>query len=372
MVGKKGYEPVDKQSAAAVMKKRVLVITLVIMAVFIVLVGIHLKGERTEAINKNDRFSALLMDERAFYFPSLVSAPSEGRRALDDMSDDANDDDDSESTYIPWRREWKQDIATSAAIGEYYSAKGMALLDYYSNATSSPDMWTSDWQADTKHGMEIGDLYKSIGEAITAHFRQVYDPNHRKGLKGRITYDWQSDRDRGAAIGKLYFDIALKISKHYNKTKWSEYAESGNQIARYYHKRGRAIKYFYKGRFADMWTQVQKSRQTLVDPIILRNEMKAKGLAINEYYRARYDPTYQSAPCYDPTESFDATREQFPPWGEDTSADKAHGKAIGSYFNKHGNEVGQCYKQRGKDLGKFYQNYYRTLFEQTYSDPTDL
>jgi len=375
---KSGYEPVDKQSAAASRKNRVVVMVLIVLCVFVMILGVHLRSQHTKALDLDDRFSALLIDDQAFYFPSLAGAQTAGRRDLEQAK--PNDDGSDTSSGIMWTYDWTDDIDASAAVGEYYLAKGMALEEYY-NAPVAPDIWTYDWQADQKHGMALGDLYKSIGEAINLHYRQLYDPNHRKDAKGQISYNWKTDYDHGAAVGKCYEDLALKIKKHYSKTfkaptaemaqLWEDYKNKGEAIAKYYHKKGKAIKHFYKGKLADMWIEVPNAAQT--DPYTLRQEMKDKGLAINEFYRARYDPTYQpDVSPIDASESLNATRGEFPPWGQDPAADKAHGKAIGAYYKEHGVATGQYYKQRGKELGKYYENYYRTMFDPTYSAPADL
>jgi hypothetical protein len=234
-----------------------------------------------------------------------------------------------------------------------------------------------DWRSDEKRGKDLGEMYTAIGDAIDEHYQLIYS---KKALKGKSkhnnnnmpSYDWNGDSDNGLTIGNCYHELGHIIRKHYEKAavrpqliqdpeamewtpeQWEEYKQQGEDIAAYYHNKGKAVENYYKGRYADMWPNLGS-----VDPIRYRNEMKSKGSAITEYYRAKYDTTYEP-------DKF-AKEDKFPPWGQDPEADREHGQAIGAYYRKHnGNIVGQFYEQHGKEIGKYFENYYRTIFDPTY------
>jgi hypothetical protein len=69
--------------------------------------------------DKDNLFTAMLMDDQGFYFPTLKRAPL-ANRALQQHGGGTL-----------WSFDWKQNIGASSAIGEYYRAKGMALTEYY-------------------------------------------------------------------------------------------------------------------------------------------------------------------------------------------------------------------------------------------------
>ena len=125
------------------------------------------------------------------------------------------------------------------------------------------------------------------------------------------------------------------------------------------------------------------------EAVKLGEDMRAKGLAIANYYRAKYDPTFVDDNEVD---------NQFPAWGQDPEADKAHGKAIGEYWATRGKQIGEEQKERwanpageettakdeegsadgppwkdpGKDTGKFWEDFYRSMFDPTYDADKDL
>lgn len=253
-----------------------------------------------------------------------------------------------------------------------------------------PNSWTYDWQEDSKHGIEIAERYKAIGEAIDEHYKALYHPNYSKksmkgSMKGWTLHDWKSDRERGLAIAKNFKDLGDKISKHYIKFKpseaavltdaqWMEYKEMGEALAKYYHDKGVAVAKFYKGKYDPMYQvdeSTVKASVNQTDPIAIKEAMKEKGLAIATYYRARYDPTFRPEEKNYRVPPANATGEEWAPWGVDPAQDKAHGKAIGKYFRKQGG-IGQYYYTRGKELGSFYADYYRSVFDPTYTAPADL
>ncbi len=69
-----------------------------------------------------NRFSSLLVDDKAFFFPSTVA--DDGRRALEAADDSGN----------PWALAWADNKDSFAAVGAYYRAKGKALAHYYKSS----------------------------------------------------------------------------------------------------------------------------------------------------------------------------------------------------------------------------------------------
>jgi hypothetical protein len=128
----------------------------------------------------------------------------------------------------------------------------------------------------------------------------------------------------------------------------------------------------------------------------IHEDMMKKGLAIGEYYRSKFDPTYGTTDA-DPgdaksdVETGTSEREgkdvsiasaavapfshnpdlDFPPWGVDPAADREHGMAIGQYWKQNGKAMGNAYKKRGMELGKYYEIKYRSLFDPTYDPATN-
>lgn len=269
-----------------------------------------------------------------------------------------------------------------------------------------------DWQADRSRGMAIGEHYKEMGDAIADHYRQKFDPTYGTNKKTYSDEDWAN--------------------------MWRDYKTKGQEIAKYYKSKGAAIEQFYSGKYglegmaapvdgdseeaemaaaapdvvaadgakneadvdgpakqadeapeAYIWgLDWQQDRQHAV---ALHKEMMQKGLAIGEYYRAKYDPSYDASSAGAPIAG-DASSDggkadraaagaadvahhpdlDFPPWGQDADADREHGVALGEYWKKQGKATGKMYEKRGKDLGRYYEDLYRGKFDPTYNADTDM
>ena len=203
-------------------------------------------------------------------------------------------------------------------------------------------------------------------------------------MNGWSLHDWKADRTRGMAIAKNFKNMGDKIRRHYKNFQpttnmtdltddlWKQYKERGEAIASYYHEKGTAISKFYKGRYDAIGGVDGSTAPTAnaTDAAAIQEAMKEKGLAIAAYYRARYDPTFRPEAPRITKFPVNATGEEWAPWGQNPSQDKAHGKAIGKYFRQHGQEIGQYYQTRGKDLGMYYEDYYRSMFDPTYTPAT--
>jgi hypothetical protein len=151
---------------------------------------------------------------------------------------------------------------------------------------------------------------------------------------------------------------------------WKQYKEQGEAIALYYHEKGSSIRKFYKGKYGaigEVDDPTTGSSTDEIDPTAIQEAIKDKGLAIATYYRARYDPTFRPDTRTITKFPDNVTGQEWAPWGQDPSQDKAHGKAIGKYFRQHGEEIGQHYQTRGKELGLYYEDYYRSMFDPTYT-----
>lgn len=239
----------------------------------------------------DDRFSSLLVDDKAFFFPA--AATGNGRRSLKA--------DDSSSSSNPWALEWEDNKESFAAIGAYYRAKGKALKHYYKsmydpnynktseeaglmNATLNETFpWAFDWKKDAEGGMAMAKKYKSIGDAIDEHYQQVFDPTYYNavatddnaghrflraatgGDAAPPVYDWVADRDRGTAIEQHFKELGELIEEHYQQpffdqttaandpatpvewsTAWTDFKSQGRAIGKYYHDKGVAISRFYE------------------------------------------------------------------------------------------------------------------------------
>jgi hypothetical protein len=170
---------------------------------------------------------------------------------------------------------------------------------------------------------------------------------------------------------------------------WKEYKQKGKKIGKYYYDKGVAIGDYYKGKYlpldavtddeveeATASDEETKTTAAEEDPAALVDEMRLEGMAIGEYYRAKYDPSYGAESIDEPADENPTeaaiTEDDWPPWGQDPEEDKAHGIALGQYYKKRGKAIGQFYKVHGKEIGEHYQDYYRTLFDPTYDATNDL
>ncbi|KAL3922993.1 MAG: hypothetical protein SGILL_001906 [Bacillariaceae sp.] len=349
-----------------------------------------------------------------------AGAANENADADASVDVDAEDDADDSST---WTYDWKADMDRGVALGQHYKAIGDAINAHYKEAFDPT--YTS--AADANDGANR--MLKS--EEKKSKDRKKKELAMDMGDNGSTWYDWQEDRDRGMAIGAHYKEMGQQIADHYNQefnpmydvnkkayadknwaTMWQDYQKHGQEIADYYKGKGAAIDKFYQGKFtpeqelnsndsantvadsanaaiaggnpdaAHIWgIDWEKDRQQAMG---IHDDMMKKGLAISDYYRSKYDPTYGAATSTAANEAeevadaspVDATPEahnpdlDFPPWGVDAEADRQHGIAIGEYWKNKGKAMGATYEKQGKDIGAYYENKYRTMFDPTYvADP---
>eukprot|EP00521_Asterionellopsis_glacialis_P011481 CAMPEP_0195304188 /NCGR_PEP_ID=MMETSP0707-20130614/34019_1 /TAXON_ID=33640 /ORGANISM="Asterionellopsis glacialis, Strain CCMP134" /LENGTH=441 /DNA_ID=CAMNT_0040367929 /DNA_START=58 /DNA_END=1383 /DNA_ORIENTATION=- len=300
----------------------------------------------------------------------------------------------------------------------------------YSPPTDSKHIFSYDWELDKDRGISIGELYQKIGEAIEDHYRQLFDPTYEAFFddENKTTsyeyYTWEADRIRGMALAQYYKNLGAWITEHYKqeyvnpindpvvdanrkeefKKQWKEYKKMGEELANYYHDKGISIEKYYEqfdsnGKFhgfGDDDLSLLSSSLSSGDNIHngieaeqyvwgldwandkdhaveLHKEWMERGTAIAKYYRSKYDPTYGSAfsTTYQPKTIGDVHKE-FPPWGVNATADKAHGKAIGQFYKNRGENKPTNKKKQGKKIGKYYEDYYRKIFDPTYNDTEDL
>jgi hypothetical protein len=179
--------------------------------------------------------------------------------------------------------------------------------------------------------------------------------------------------DDGAAIGEAY-------------------KAGGLAVAAYYKAKGRAMERLYSamdggdsddvddadaavggsddteaGRKGNSTSPTQAGNGTLPFVDEIRKELSDRGRSVDNYYRARYDPEYgvkalSRLPQHDPN-------LDFPPWGYDHVADRAHGKAIGAYWRQYHHVMNRYYKRQGVTLGRSSEEYYRGKFDPTYVPP---
>jgi hypothetical protein len=222
------------------------------------------------------------------------------------------------------------------------------------------------------------------------------------------------------------FDVNKKVYTDKDwATAWQDYQKRGQEIANYYMSKGAAIDKFYQGKYTlegmasplivdgtvdsntnvndganankdtsghnpdatDIWGLDWKNDREYA--MAIHDDMMKKGLAIGEYYRSKYDPTYgivgtvpastQSSVGQDKEDSTDTGNVSvaatavmhnpdldYPPWGVDPTADREHGIAIGQYWNQNGKAMGVTYQKRGMELGTYYENKYRSIFDPTF------
>jgi hypothetical protein len=252
-------------------------------------------------------------------------------------------------------------------------------------------------------------------QQIADHYNQKFNPMYDVNKKAYTDKDWA--------------------------TVWQDYQKRGEEIANYYKSKGAAIDKFYQGEYtlegmaspivdaavdsnadndADANTDVSGPnsdaayiwgldwKNDRAHAMAIHDDMLKKALAIEDYYRSKYDPTYGTAAAVpasaqpnvgrDEEDTADAAEEHegqggggdeddvsvataavaapplshnpdldYPPWGVDPSADREHGVAIGQYWKQNGKAIGATYKKRGMELGEYYENKYRNMFDPTYA-----
>mmetsp|Transcript_19529 Transcript_19529/g.47144 ORF Transcript_19529/g.47144 Transcript_19529/m.47144 type:complete len:456 (-) Transcript_19529:176-1543(-) len=317
--------------------------------------------------------------------------------------------------------------AKGLGIADFYRSKFDPT--YKNSGPQTP--WTPDWQADKERGIAIGQKYAAIGQNIADHYRQAFDPtyvtdaddeedeenNGRRMLKSKAKkekeekkkkrdmafYDWQADRDRGIAIGQQFRDIGLEIASHYAghdvpSTEWQKQRVEGLAIAQRYKDKAAAIKQFYETKYMPVAPQAPSTASSLTQDVSqspyvwglnqnedrkhafdMRKTWITRGKSIGNYYRSVYDPTYgKDEKTLDQKLAMSGSQAvvrnpdlEFPPWGQDPEADRAHGSALGEYWAQKGQEAGKYWEKKGSELHEYYEDKYRTMFDPTYkvTDP---
>jgi hypothetical protein len=321
-----------------------------------------------------------------------------------------------------WTYDWTADKDRGIALGQHYKAIGDAINAHYREAFDPTYTPAADDDDEDENNRR---MLKSKEKKKEDHKKKELAIDMGSGGAG--WYDWQTDRDRGMAIGMHYKQMGEAIADHYNQefnpmydvnkkaytsknwaTMWPDYKERGQEIADYYKGKGAAISSFYQGKYdadannsdsgvtpvaananaaivgnnpdaAHIWgLDWKKDQQQAME---IHNDMMKKGLAIGDYYRAKYDPTYGAfvptgeAPADVGEAGVNADADpglhnpdlDYPPWGVDAAADRQHGIAVGQYWKQKGMGMGATYKKRGMELGQYYADKYRTMFDPSYS-----
>ncbi|KAL3913147.1 MAG: hypothetical protein SGARI_000800 [Bacillariaceae sp.] len=320
-----------------------------------------------------------------------------------------------ETDASTWTYDWKADMGRGVALGKHYKAIGGAINAHYREAFDPTYVPAAKTSADEGAHRMLKSKEKKMKDRTKKELAMDMGA-------GGGWYDWQADADRGMAIGMHYKQMGETIADHYNQefnpmyddvnkkadadknwsTMWQDYQQRGQEIANYYKGKGAAIDKFYQGKYGatnndsvastsaaananaavagspqeatSVWgLDWEKDKNAAMD---IHNDMMKKGLAIGEYYRAKYDPTYGAVAPDDEGSASSANLDpqnpdlDFPPWGVDPEADRQHGIAIGQYWKEKGTDMGLDYKKRGTELGQYYANKYRTMFDPTYiADP---
>mmetsp|Transcript_11915 Transcript_11915/g.22064 ORF Transcript_11915/g.22064 Transcript_11915/m.22064 type:complete len:517 (+) Transcript_11915:234-1784(+) len=342
--------------------------------------------------------------------------------------DDPADSADQEVDAAPWTYDWKADKDRGMAIGQKYKDIGLAISDHYRQAFDPTYPGPEGRMLKSKAKKKRDKKREELAEAMAAEQDDAFS--------GTGWYDWAADRDRGMAIGQHYKELGQQIADHYNQefnpmydvnkktyteknwpTMWMEYKARGQEIGDYYKSKGLAIAQYYASGKSDenanrkleasdeanandaavndatagstnpayVWgLDSTKDREKAMQ---IHEDLMKKGIAIGNYYRAKYDPTYGSgaAPADAAPAVLGSSMEEageassaeqpaaahnpdldFPPWGQDPVADRAHGIALGQYWKQQGKQIGAEYKQHGKELGLYYEDFYRSKFDPTY------
>jgi hypothetical protein len=325
------------------------------------------------------------------------------------------------------------------ALGQHYKAIGDAINAHYREAF------------DPTYPGSAGGSGRRVLKSKDKKKKELYmDMAARDNAAGAAPagatgwYDWQADRDRGMAIGQHFKEMGQEVADHYNQefnpmydvnkkayagdqnwaTMWQDYKKRGDEIANYYTAKGAAINKYYTGKYEmeGMASPVAHQQQQEsndgpaavndattgnlenpdaayiwgVDPLKdrqrameIHQDMMNKGLAVGEYYRAKYDPTYGASsggapPADGKTELLGSSKEtaeeeasnpaaahnpdlDYPPWGQNPVADRDHGMALGQYWKNQGMAMGSLYNIRGMELGTYYEDKYRSQFDPTYN-----
>lgn len=339
----------------------------------------------------------------------------------------------------PWTFDWKIDPQAGIALAQKYKSIGDAIDEHYQQAFDPT--FTSD---------DGGRRY--LRALSTADEGETTPP----------AYDWASDRDRGIAIGQHFKELSQQIKEHYQQqfgelanaeasapvdwsATWTDFKAKGQAIGKYYQNKGVAIARFYEqqqetpnssetasSRTMSLWRASTQTASIASDiptssnadtaanvkndwyvwgmdwqnekdkAMNLHEEMKSKGQAIADFYRAKFDPTFFTNAAELVSNSLDNL--SFPSWGEDTEADKARGKEIGEYWASHGKmmgkeqktlskasndgnaaaasssstpgdfwkDQGEAWKERGQNIGKYWEGFYRSRFDPTYDAEKDF
>jgi hypothetical protein len=310
---------------------------------------------------------------------------------------------------VTWTYDWQADQQRGLEIGSYYEKIGILIDDHYralydptttTTTSSSVVVGVDDIPLPNVH-IQGGDGHRTLtsrrtkgttggvdpvppAEVQTSSLSTLTDPSSTgvQQQHAQDVYDWKIDKDRGIAIGEYYHQLGDAVADHYNQTSpykdskgndvnfewtsfWDEYRQKGQYIGQYYKNKAQAIKEFYDPPTDTVVIPNTKaSKKTIIPPSTVAptttrtsydwQAQKAKGLAIADYYRARYDPTYgtdskpQAAdtttvplpgggppprpPLPPPSSSggpppdfslgIAECEQTFPPWGQDKEADK--------------------------------------------------
>jgi hypothetical protein len=106
-----------------------------------------------------------------------------------------------------------------------------------------------------------------------------------------------------------------------------------------------------------------------------------KGIAISEYYRAKYDPTINGISTVTTNYATTAIKDDkdvvplhnpdldFPPWGTNHGeVDREHGIAIHEYWKKQHELMKEQYNKTTNDGVNYYADFYRSKFDPTYKN----
>jgi hypothetical protein len=355
-----------------------------------------LASMETVSPKEDHYFASMLVDNLGFFFPFATT------KNLNHPKQSGHAQKHPNKRPI-WALERKQSLKDEAAVGEYYHSKGMALMHSIQNTNIDQSMGPStctDWNS---MGLvtKLANIYIAIGNLIDEHYEHVFDPNngsngsdaHSQRSLSTVTqndndmeetpisgeakplfYTWQTDWKRGLELGRMFRELSKDIHDHcvtLDAVNNSETTAFAQDIANNYLEKSSFIDQFYNGDLllgSSNHLSFQQDRDSI--PILKRDDVKEQvqakriGAAIENYYKAIYDPDYKAdmmalLPTNDPD-------KDFPSWGSahDWRVEKAHGRAIDKYWAEYNYVMDKYYEKQGKELSKHYQQFYLDQYQK--------
>jgi hypothetical protein len=349
--------------------------------------------------NTDHCLAGLLVDEKAFFFPMnmanvnrLLKSRRDGKKRTRNHFD--------ATQMEPWALSWdKRSSKDLAAVGEYYRVKGEWLEKSYRQLSKRKlskkhksrhsrngfGALTMDWEADEERVHQLSQVFLNIALTIDTHYRTSLSKGglstwveDKRGVKGLRRYLKELARLVEDHCIDKHSMTEPKLASSGKEKVLEEYTESQRvQVSQYYEKKAQNIDFFLEyslvedGKSASWKDHIAKDLESLkdetfrglgdeLDVLKLEKMRVKKGKLVLNYYRALYDPLYKrefksQLPDHHPD-------KDFPQWGHDWRADRAHGIAIGKYWAQYNKITSKFYAKHGEKLRKAEESRYKHYF----------